>query len=158
MYTPKDHLELAHSWEARQLGTCAPACIAVIHQSSVQDIVDRWEGYLGYANLEDLENQLELVYGIETRRMRGNKSKSLTLPPGVQRAIARIQWENPDSPDGKWGHWVEAQRRTHFLVLERQGFVTNVFCNGHGWFNNLKNKDFYAHYLDGGHITSFLVV
>lgn len=157
MYTPKDHLELAHSWEAKQLGTCAPAVVAVLAECPVQRIVDEWEDYLGYSNLEGLEEQLE-NHGFIPKRLRGNKSRYLHVPTGYTRVIARIQWDNPDDPEGKWGHWAEAQRRTHFVLIEKQGIKVNVFCNGNGWFNNITNKAFFEHYLDTGYITSFLAV
>jgi hypothetical protein len=71
------------------------------------------------------------------------------MPAGADRAVAFIQWE-------EYRHWIEAQKHTHWLYLERRGGKVHVFCNGKGWFN--EDDEAFSTYLADGHVRSLLAL
>ncbi len=152
MRIPNDLKEQREKYEKQGLGTCGPSILALLFNHPVEYIINHWyeDEYKdkGYANLTEMRRELNCFTPNWVKIKRGNKSKELKLPEGYWMAIARIQWE------GDWGHWIEAQKHTHYVLIQAWGGENRIFCNSIGWFNQSQNKN----YLKKGHITSFLVI
>jgi len=129
-------------------GTCGPTLVAFLVGKTVKEIIESWSiPYRGYCSFRELDREIQ-KYGITTKRARTPFKSDYTLPEGVYRAIARIQWK------GKYSHWAISEKNTHFIYLESAG--NHIFDNTEGWFdsNSLVGKK----YMIEGKITSFITI
>ena len=149
MKIPSDLHKERIKYEAKGGGTCGPSILALLFGHSVEYIITHWDKeYNGYATFGEMKNELALFSLAQVKRIGAKKSKKFKLPVGYWMAIARIQWE------GDWGHWAEAQKHTHYVLIQAWDAGSRIFCNSRGWFHYSEDKN----YLKNGHITSFLVI
>ncbi len=156
-YIPKD-LDIANDdAEKRNYGICGPSAIAVLLGSEIGDIIANWtNGYYGHAPRKEMISELK-KYGFKPKIKLAKQKRELQLPMGVDRAIARIQWEGDRDGDfAGWGHWVVATQNTHYIFMQREDEKVVMFCSNAGWF--VDNTQFAQHYLERGFITSFIAV
>lgn len=161
LFVPDDHLnylgrpasvfDKPGAW-----GYCGPACCAVIAQKNLSEIMAEWEDqfgtYIGYAKWKQLVNYLR-GRGYEVKRKRLKDGRIIRKRGYYQ--LCRVQWyeskDDADKPSYGWGHWAEATKNTHFILVDGDYF----FCNDTGW---LLTKMLSSYLKGKGVITSYLRV
>lgn len=150
MKIPSDSDYLRDEYQSKGLGTCGPSIVALLKETSVQEIIDNWHiPYKGYCSFGELQRELE-KQGFGTKKARALNKRAFELPEGATKAIARIQWKK------KYAHWAEAQKNTHFVFLIEIKGYTNIFCNSAGWI--LPDSPVAKMHLKRGRVTSYLIL
>ncbi len=135
---------------AVEQGICGPYALSVVLGKSMDEIIKDWiGGYKGYAPLNQIISMLDF-YKVKYQRANGRRAKTFhELPKGIDKVIARIQWE------GNWKHWTEAQKNTHYVALKKTNGTWGVYTDEY------KPKGFrleWSYYLKDGYITSYLYI
>ena len=151
---PKDIEETTKKYSMEKGGICGQSCLAVIENTSVQNILNNWEemgivfrGWSGWKQLREYLERRNFV--VKQKRIKDLEYKEDYF------YILRVQWiggrENKDKPFYGWGHWTVASAHTHFIVVHNNIF----FCNEDGLFKIQELEN----YLEGcGLITSALEI
>ena len=152
MQIPQDVEKMTEKYLIDKGGICGQACLAVIEESTIQEVLKNW-GYLGMAfkgwsGWKQLREYLE-KRGHNVKLLNKNQWGEFDKGDFV---ICRVQWigekENKEKPFYGWGHWTEASAHTHFIVIHQNQF----FCNEDGLFE-IKDLE---EYLNGAKITSMM--
>lgn len=147
-----DEMRVAYESKNPREGTCGPTLVAFFTGKTVKEIIDNWSiPYRGYCSLRELEREIN-KYQIMTQRIRAEVKDQFVLPLGVNQAIARIQWK------GKYSHWMEAEKNTHFIFFEADDKTGGIhlFDNTEGWFE--PEWPVGIRTMKEGKITSFLTI
>lgn len=143
-YIPQDYKEF------EKYGTCGESCIVVLIKApSVEgqaNFQNQQYGHL-WTNVGEMEEMLEPYF--ETKRKRGNKSK--TLPnPTTKQALIFIQWLDDK---GEEYYWQAAQSHTHWILMQKEEDGIYIWDNAFGW----KTKEEWEKVgFDNGYIRSYL--
>jgi len=151
---PKDVKEMTEKYLIDKGGICGQACLAVIENSTIQEVLDNWEKvgleFKGYSGWKQLREYLE-KRGYEVKLLNKSSFRCFNYNDFV---ICRIQWrgsgEKQEKPFYGWGHWTEASAHTHFIVIHQNKF----FCNEDG----LLEVNTFEKYLENAEITSLMRV
>ena len=143
-YTPQDFGE----WE--KYGTCGESCIVVLTRTSTVSEQANFQkqkyGHL-WTNVKEIEEMLKSYF--ETKRKRGNKAKMLPTP-STDQALIFIQWLDDE---GKEYYWREAQKHTHWILMQKFDDGVWIWDNGWGW---LKKEEWEKVGFEKGYIRSYL--
>ena len=134
-YIPGDIKHMTQKYGIDKGGICGQSCLAIIENTSVQNILDIWEEmgieFKGWSGWKQLKEYLE-KRGFIVKLKRSNNLQTF-IPNYFY--ILRIQWigerKEKDKPFYGWGHWSEASAHTHFIIIHKGKF----FCNVDGLFD-----------------------
>lgn len=134
---PADLTEQVEDW-ADPGGICGLCSIAVVAGVTLTRVLEAWEELTGepyhvHSTVTELLAALS-HFGFDVQRHTG-KSVGYRWPKLDQgeKAFAKIQFGNPDDPEGRWPHYMEAMRHLHFVALAGGGDGrTYVLCNMEG--------------------------
>jgi hypothetical protein len=152
---PQDVQEMTEKYKIDKGGICGQACLAMIEQSTIKEVIDNWhnqglvfKGWSGWNQLKEyLKNRGYKI--IQRNKLESYNEESYY--------IARVQLigegPNREKPFYGWGHWSEASAHTHFITIIKN---TWFFCNEDGLFDISDLQAYLKHY--DGIITSHMEV
>lgn len=142
---PWDVEEMTKKYLIDKGGICGQACIAIIEQSTISEVMQTWESlgleFKGWSGWNQLKKYL---------RERGfcvvQKNNLKSYKPEFY-YIARVQWigdgKNIEKPFYGWGHWSEASAHTHFIAILHNKWL---FCNEDGLLKISDLRPYLKHY------------
>jgi len=141
-YIPEDVEEMTEKYKIDKGGICGQACLSVIEEVSIEDVLDNWSGlnmeFKGWSGWKQLKDYLEARnHNVKLKRM-----NNLGMFNPNYYYILRVQWmgdgEKKEKPFYGYNHWSEASAHTHFIVVHQGKF----FCNEDGWFDISELEDY----------------
>jgi hypothetical protein len=150
MKIPIDNQEMTEKFKIDKGGICGQACLAVIEECSIQQVLDNWANmklqFKGWSGWKQLKSYLE-NRGFKVKQIR---MKEFKIAKTDVYYIFRVQWlgegKIQEKPFYGYNHWSEASAYTHFILLHNG----QVFCNETGIFDYHE----LSNYLDNAVLTS----
>lgn len=154
--TPPDNISMTEKFRKDKGGICGQACLAVIEDSSIVDVMNTWKElgleFKGWSGWRQLREYLEKRgYSVKQK----NKVETYISD---RLYLARVQWigegKKKDKPFYGWGHWAEASSYTHFIIIVGD---KAFFCNEVGGWQSIFRLRGYLR-DNNGLITSYLEI